>query len=65
MLVQGMRDRRVSPEHLRAMKGALDAAGKPYLGYFPSDETHSFHGEKSRTTYYQMVLDFLDRHLRR
>lgn len=65
MLVQGMRDRRVSPEHVRTMRRALDEAGKPYRGYFPSDETHGFYGEKTRNTYYQSVLEFLDSHLKR
>ncbi len=65
MLVQGMRDRRVSPEHLRAMRRALDAIGKPYRGFFPSDETHGFYDEKNRTTYYQSALDFLDKNLKR
>lgn len=64
MLVQGMRDERVSPEHLRMMKRALEEAGKPYEGYFPSQETHGFFGEKSKRQYYERVLGFLDKHLR-
>lgn len=64
MLVQGMRDERVSPEHLRAMKRALEEAGKSYEGYFPPEETHGFFGEKSRRQYYERVLAFLDRNLR-
>lgn len=64
MLVQGGRDPRVSPQHVRAMKAALDAAGKPYEGYFPPDETHGFYADKSRREYYARVLGFLDRHLR-
>lgn len=64
MLVQGMRDERVSPEHLRAMQAALDAENIVYRGYFPSDETHGFYGEKSRRKYYESVLDFLDDNLR-
>ncbi|WP_082611057.1 S9 family peptidase [Lysobacter sp. Root916] len=64
MLVQGMRDERVSPEHLRMMKRALEEAGKPYEGYFPSQETHGFYGEKSKRQYYERVLGFLDKHLR-
>ncbi|MBU8975212.1 prolyl oligopeptidase family serine peptidase [Lysobacter sp. MMG2] len=65
MLVQGMRDRRVSPEHLRAMRRALDEAKIPYDGYFPSDETHGFYGVESRRKYYESVLRFLDRSLAR
>ncbi|NUO76328.1 MAG: S9 family peptidase [Lysobacter sp.] len=64
MLVQGMRDQRVSPEHLRAMKRALEEVGKPYQGYFPPEETHGFFGEKSKRQYYERVLAFLDKHLR-
>jgi dipeptidyl aminopeptidase/acylaminoacyl peptidase len=64
MLVQGGRDERVSPQHARAMKAALDAAGKPYEGYFPPSEAHGFFADKSRREYYVRVLDFLDRHLR-
>ena len=65
LLVQGMRDRRVSPEHLRAMRRALDEVGIAYDGYFPSDETHGFYGEESRRKYYESVLRFLDRNLAR
>lgn len=64
LLVQGGRDGRVSPQHVRAMKAALDAAGKSYEGYFPPSETHGFFADKSRREYYVRVLDFLDRHLR-
>ena len=64
MLVQGGRDGRVSPQHAREMRAALEAAKKPYEGYFPSHETHGFYADKSRREYYSRVLDFLDRHLR-
>ncbi|BDU17399.1 alpha/beta hydrolase family protein [Lysobacter auxotrophicus] len=63
MLVQGMRDYRVSPEHLHAMRRSLDQAGVKYEGYFPSDETHGFYDDKSRLKYYDNVLRFLDRNL--
>jgi dipeptidyl aminopeptidase/acylaminoacyl peptidase len=64
MLVQGGKDQRVSPMHARAMRQALDEAGKKYEGYFPAEETHGFYADKSRHEYYSRVLDFLDRHLR-
>lgn len=64
MLVQGGRDPRVSPQHARAMRTALDAAGKSYEGYFPPHETHGFYADKSRREYYTRVLAFLDRHLK-
>ena len=63
MLVQGGRDERVSPQHVRAMKAALDAAGKPHVDYLPLNETHGFFAEKSRREYYVRVLDFLERNL--
>ena len=63
MLVQGGRDPRVSPEHVRAMRKALDEAGKQYEGYFPAEETHGFYREKSRREYYSRVLSFLQRSL--
>lgn len=63
MLVHGMHDYRVSYEHAKAMRRALDAAGKPYEGYFPEDETHGIYGEKNRAEYYRRVLAFLARHI--
>jgi len=64
LLVQGMRDRRTSPEHLRAMRRSLDEAGKRYEVYQPSGEAHGIFGIENRRKYYSMVLDFLDRNLR-
>ncbi|MGO4223367.1 alpha/beta hydrolase family protein [Lysobacter sp. TAF61] len=59
MLVQGMRDDRVSPQHLRKMRAALEAQGIRFRGYFPSDETHGFYDAKNRRKYYESVLEFL------
>ncbi len=63
LLVHGMRDRRVSPEHLRAMRRSLDASGKPYKVYEPYTEGHGFFDQENRKKYYSMVLDFLDANL--
>lgn len=63
MLVQGGRDPRVSREHVRGMRRALDQAGIPYEGYFPPEETHGFFRENSRREYYSRVLSFLQRSL--
>lgn len=63
LLVQGMRDRRTSPEHLRAMRRSLDEAGKKYQVYQPSGEAHGIFGLENRRKYYSMVLEFLDRNL--
>lgn len=59
MLVHGIRDPRVSYEHAKAMRAALDAVGKPYEGYFPPDETHGIYGDENREEYYTRVLAFL------
>ncbi|MBL8255746.1 MAG: S9 family peptidase [Pseudoxanthomonas mexicana] len=63
LLVQGGRDYRVSPEHAKAMKRALEQAGKPYQGYFPAQETHSFYDKDNRRQYYTRVLEFLQANL--
>lgn len=63
LLVHGVRDKRVSPEHMRRMRSSLDAAGKKYTAYEPYTEGHGFFGQENRKKYYSMVLDFLDRNL--
>jgi dipeptidyl aminopeptidase/acylaminoacyl peptidase len=63
MIVQGGRDRRVSPEHAKAMRRALETAGKQYEGFFPSQETHGFYDDVNRRDYYSRVLAFLQRNL--
>lgn len=65
LLVQGGRDRRVSPEHLRSMRRALDNAGVPYETYLPPAEGHAFFAEKSRREYYERVLAFLASNMKR
>lgn len=59
MLIHGERDPRVSYEHARAMRAALDSIGKRYEGYFPDDETHGIYGDENREEYYAQVLRFL------
>jgi dipeptidyl aminopeptidase/acylaminoacyl peptidase len=59
-LVHGMRDDRVSYEHAKAMRAALDKAGKKYESWFPRDETHGIYGDENREEYYERVLKFLD-----
>lgn len=63
MIVQGGLDARVSPEHAKAMRRALEGAGKPFEGYFPAELTHGIFGETAKKEYYRRVLSFLDRHL--
>ena len=63
MLVHGGRDFRVSPEHAKAMRERLDAAGVKYEGYFPSYEAHGIADRENRKEYYEKVLAFLDKHI--
>lgn len=63
LLAHGGLDERVSPEHLRAMRRALDRAGKPYEIYLARGETHGFYDGASQREYYGKVFEFLDRYL--
>lgn len=63
LLIHGLRDQRVSFEHAKAMRSALEKAGKHYEGYFPRNETHGIYGEENREEYYQKVLAFLDKRI--
>lgn len=63
MLVHGGRDFRVSPEHAKAMREALEDAGIAYEGYFPSYEAHGIADPDNQREYYTRVLAFLDRHI--
>ncbi len=63
LLVQGARDPRVSPEHFRAMRGALDAAGVPYQSHMPLSETHGLYDRDNERVYYGLVLETLSRNL--
>lgn len=63
MLAHGLHDQRVAFQHARDMRAALEKAGKPYVGYFPTDETHGVYGDDNRHRYYTQVLDFLATHL--
>ncbi len=63
LLVHGRRDQRVSFEHAKALKQAMDAAGKRYEEFTPRDETHGIYGDRNRDAYYRRVLAFLGTHL--
>lgn len=63
LIAQGRRDYRVSPEHMRIMTRALDAAGKTYELYAPHNETHGFFNDATAREYYERVFAFLARHL--
>lgn len=62
-LVHGVRDDRVSYEHAKAMRDALDKAGKKFESWFPGNETHGIYGDENRKEYYERVLRFLDANL--
>ena len=61
LVVHGVLDERVSFNHVRALRDALDKAKVPYEGYFPRNEMHGIDGDAHRLEYYQRVLDFLRR----
>ncbi len=63
LLVHGRRDPRVSFEHAKALKQAMDAAGTRYEEFTPRDETHGIYGDRNRDAYYRRVLAFLGTHL--
>lgn len=63
MLAHGRRDFRVSPEHARVMRKALDDAGVPYVGWFPSYEAHGIAGAENQVEFHTRVLAFLDEHI--
>ncbi|WP_162301461.1 alpha/beta hydrolase family protein [Cognatilysobacter segetis] len=63
MLAHGVLDDRVAFENARQMTAALERAGKPFVGYFPKNETHGVYGQGNREAYYGRVLDFLAEHL--
>lgn len=63
LLVQGGRDERVPPQHLREMRRALDDARRAYEVYLPREETHGFFSDTARREYYRRVFAFLGKHL--
>lgn len=64
LIAHGGRDERASPEHYRAMKRALDAAGKRYVDVFHSAEGHGVFDEERRVAFYEALLKFLDANLK-
>jgi dienelactone hydrolase len=63
MLVHGGRDVRVSPEHAKVMRKALDTAGIAYTGWFPSYEAHGIADQENQLEFHTRVLAFLDEHI--
>lgn len=62
-LVHGEQDERVPVEHARAMRRALNAAGKPPRYLERRGEGHGFFKEENRAHFYAELLEFLDLHI--
>ena len=63
LLVHGMEDERVPPAHYQIMKEALEKAGnKPEL-LIKSKEAHGFVAEANRKEYFDVLLQFLSKHI--
>lgn len=64
MLAHGGEDERVPLAHAKAMKAALEKAGKPVEWLLKPDEAHGFYRQEHRAEFNQRMLDFLARHLK-
>ena len=64
LIMHGERDERAPIEHAKALKAALDKAGKPYEYVVFDDETHGFYSETNQTIYLQKVQQFLGKQLK-
>ncbi len=58
LIVQGMRDPNVTPENMRVVCRALDAAGKPYELLTFADEGHGIYKPKNRRVLHRRLADF-------
>ena len=58
LIVQGLRDPNVTPENMRAVCRALDAAGKPYDLLTFEDEGHGIYKPKNRRILHRRLADF-------
>lgn len=62
-LVHGQRDQRVPMSQFRALKSALEAAGRPpELEIVERNEGHGFQDPKNNVRLYTQLIAFLDRH---
>jgi dipeptidyl aminopeptidase/acylaminoacyl peptidase len=66
VFVAGGRDDRLVPiiQSYRLVRKMKRAGNKP-VTYFKIDETHGFNYEKNRVRYYQNVLEFLDKNMKK
>jgi dipeptidyl aminopeptidase/acylaminoacyl peptidase len=58
LIVQGMQDPNVTPENVRAVRAALDAAGIPYGVLAFEDEGHGIMRPTNRRTLYLRLAAF-------
>lgn len=63
MIVHGERDIRTPITQAKALRKALDAAGKPYEWHVEAEEGHSLMNVESLTRYYERLETFLARHI--
>ena len=61
LIVQGGRDPNVTPENVRAVRGALEDAGIPYEVLVFEDEGHGISRPKNQKVLYTRLLDFFNR----
>jgi dipeptidyl aminopeptidase/acylaminoacyl peptidase len=60
LIVQGERDPNVTPENVRAVRAALDAAGIPYELLTFADEGHGVSKPHNQKTLYRRLVAFFD-----
>ncbi len=58
LIVQGLRDPNVTPENVRAVRGALEQAGIPYELLTFEDEGHGISKPKNQRTLLPRLLEF-------
>lgn len=63
LLVHGGNDTIAPPEHAKAMRASLDAAGRPPEWFLAPNEGHGFYATANRTAFYEKLEAFLARHI--
>jgi dipeptidyl aminopeptidase/acylaminoacyl peptidase len=61
LIVQGGRDPNVTPENVRVVRQALDAAGISYQVLTFEDEGHGISRPKNQKVLYRRLLEFFER----
>lgn len=65
LIAHGKRDKRAPLEHAEALRKAMDNAGKEYQWLLFNDEAHGFYSEENRLIYFNELIKFLDRNLKK